>query len=108
MDTPYIYIHDEKIEPTEPTMGVWRRFMKLTDKQTGDITVPEFVENAIEMIELVFSDKRVTKASIDECMKVSEIVPLARKVSNWMQSLVFEKLQAIPNEDGAQESDKQD
>ena len=108
MDTPYIYINDAKIEPTEPTMGVWRRFMKLTEKQTGDIRVSEFTDNAIDMIVLVFNDKRVTKESIDEHVKVSEIVPLARKLAGWMQSLVFEKLNDIPNEEGAQEGEKQD
>ena len=44
MDTPFIIINGEKIEPAAPKMKVWRAFLKSADKDREHEQLDDFLK----------------------------------------------------------------
>lgn len=98
MDTPFIIINGEKIEPAAPKMKVWRAFLKSADKDREHEQLDDFLKEQIELIVLAFGKPDVVNEdSIDEYMEIADVVPMVRKLFKWIQVMTFTKLASSPN-----------
>ncbi|WP_297570234.1 hypothetical protein [uncultured Anaerovibrio sp.] len=98
METPFIIIDGEKIEPAAPKMRVWRAFLKSADKDRSKEQLDDFLKEQIELIVLAFGKPDVVNEStIDENMEIADVVPMVRKLFKWIQIMTFTKLASSPN-----------
>jgi len=108
MNIPKIKIDGETIKANENLkMKVWRDFLKLTTAEADDKTsVYDYLENAIKIIIIVFDNDKVNEKTIDENLGVSEVIPLAKECSIFMQTLTFAKLDKATKNAEADEEEK--
>ena len=85
METPTITLYGKTYAPKPPKMKVWRRFLAFFDEDKKNLSVEEFLE--------------VTREAIDDNVEVADIVPLTRELFRWIQSLTFQKLVKLPNDE---------
>ena len=98
MDTPFIIINGEKIEPAAPKMKVWRAFLKSADRDRSKEQLDDFLKEQVDLIVLAFGKPDVVNEStIDENMEIANVVPLVRKLFKWIQVMTFTKLASSPN-----------
>ncbi len=98
MEIPYIMINGEKVEPAAPKMKVWRAFLKSADKDRSKEQLETFLSEQVQLIVLAFGKPNVVNEdTIDENMEISEVVPMVRKLFQWLQLMTFEKLAKAPN-----------
>ena len=98
METPFIIIDGEKIEPAAPKMRVWRAFLKSADKDRSKEQLDDFLKEQIDLIVLAFGKPdEVNESTIDENMEIADVVPLVRKLFKWIQIMTFTKLASSPN-----------
>ena len=98
METPFIIIDGEKIEPAAPKMRVWRAFLKSADRDRSKEQLDDFLKEQIDLIVLAFGKPDVVNEStIDENMEIADVVPLVRKLFKWIQVMTFTKLASSPN-----------
>ncbi len=98
METPFIIIDGEKIEPAAPKMKVWRAFLKSADRDRSKEQLDDFLKEQIDLIVLAFGKPDVVNEStIDENMEIADVVPLVRKLFKWIQIMTFTKLASSPN-----------
>ena len=98
METPFIIIDGEKIEPAAPKMRVWRAFLKSADKDRSKEQLDDFLKEQIELIVLAFGKPDVVNEStIDENMEIADVVPMVRRLFKWIQIMTFTKLASSPN-----------
>ena len=98
MEIPYIVINGEKIEPAAPKMKVWRAFLKSVDKDREHEQLDDFLKDQIYLIVLAFGKPDiVNEESIDENMEIADVVPMVRKLFQWIQVMTFEKMANVPN-----------
>ena len=98
MDTPFIIINGEKIEPAAPKMRVWRAFLKSADKDRSKEQLDDFLKEQIDLIVLAFGKPDVVNEStIDENLEIADVVPMVRKLFKWIQIMTFTKLASSPN-----------
>ena len=98
MEIPYIVINGEKIEPAAPKMKVWRAFLKSADKDREHEQLDDFLKDQIDLIVLAFGKPDVVnEETIDENMEIADVVPMVRKLFQWIQVKTFEKLANVPN-----------
>ena len=98
MDTPFIIINGEKIEPAAPKMKVWRAFLKSADRDRSKEQLDDFLKEQIELIVLAFGKPDVVNEStIDENMEIADVVPMVRRLFKWIQIMTFTKLASSPN-----------
>ena len=98
METPFIIIDGEKIEPAAPKMRVWRAFLKSADKDRSKEQLDDFLKEQIELIVLAFGKPDVVNEStIDENMEIADVVPMVRRLFRWIQIMTFTKLASSPN-----------
>ena len=97
MDIPKIKIDGRTITPKPPKMRVWREFLAFFEEDKTDMDLEEYLNQQVDLIVLGFNQPEVTKAFIDEYVEVGDVVPLARQLFKWIQSLTFSKLVKIPN-----------
>lgn len=97
METPTIKIEGRTIMPRPPKMRVWREFLAFFDEDKTDMGIEEYLDRQADLIVLGFNQPEVTKTAIDEYIDVGDVVPLARQLFKWIQSLTFSKLVKLPN-----------
>ena len=98
METPFIIIDGEKIEPAAPKMRVGRAFLKSADKDREHEQPDDFLKEQIDLIVLAFGKPDVVNEdSIDEYMEIADVVPMVRTLFKWIQTMTFEKLAKAPN-----------
>ena len=98
MDTPFIIINGEKIEPAAPKMKVWRAFLKSADRDRSKEQLDDFLKEQIDLIVLAFGKPDVVNEStIDENLEIADVVPTVRKLFKWIQIMTFTKLANSPN-----------
>ena len=98
METPFIIIDGEKIEPAAPKMKVWRAFLKSADRDRSKEQLDDFLKEQIDLIVLAFGKPDVVNEStIDENLEIADVVPLVRKLFKWIQIMTFTKLASSPN-----------
>ena len=99
METPTITLYGKTYTPNSPKMKVWRRFLAFFDEDKKNLSVEEFLDAEIDLILLAFDREEVTKEAIDDNIEVADIVPLTRELFRWIQSLTFQKLVKLPNDE---------
>lgn len=98
MDIPFIVIEGRRVEPAEPKMKVWREFLKQSEYDIAKQPLDEFISSQVKLIILAFGKPElVNEETLNEHLNVSDVVPLVRKLFNWIQLLTFEKLSQAPN-----------
>ncbi|ORT99038.1 hypothetical protein D081_2217 [Anaerovibrio sp. JC8] len=98
METPFIIIDGEKIEPAAPKMKVWRAFLKSADRDRSKEQLDDFLKEQIDLIVLAFGKPDVVNEStIDENLEIADVVPMVRKLFKWIQIMTFTKLASSPN-----------
>ncbi len=97
-EIPSIIIGNETIYANENMkMRTWRQYLKKTTENDSD-SIADLILNAIDIIIIVFNNPKVTKEAIDENLSVDEVIPLFKKVNEFMQKLTFSKLSEQKNE----------
>ena len=99
MDKPTIKINGKIITPKNPKMKVWRKFLEFFDKSNEEfknMTLAEYTDSMIELIQLAFDSDEVTAESIEENLSVSELKPTVQNAFTWLQKLFFEGVEEIP------------
>ena len=97
-EIPSITIDNEIIYADENMrMKTWREYLKATTEKDSD-SIADLILNAIDIIIIVFNNPKVTKEAIDENLSVDEVIPLFKKVNEFMQKLTFSKLSEPKNE----------
>ncbi|WP_302949668.1 hypothetical protein [uncultured Selenomonas sp.] len=104
MDTPKLHIAGREIVPNPPKMKVWRTFLAFFDADKQDMNLEDFLDAHVRLIVLGFGREEVTQESVEENVDVADIVPLARAIFRWIQSLTFSKLVNLPNEEAEKEA----
>lgn len=98
MEIPHIVINGEKVEPAAPKMKVWRAFLKSADKDREHEQLDDFLKDQIDLIILAFGKPDViNEETIDENMEIADVVPMVRKLFQWIQIMTFEKMANVPN-----------
>ena len=96
---PTIKISGKTITPKNPKMKVWRKFLEFFDKSDEELkimTLAEYTDSMIELIQLTFDKDEVTAESIEENLSVSELKPTVQYSFTWLQALFFEGVEEIP------------
>ena len=99
MDKPTIKINGKIITLKNPKMKVWRKFLEFFDKSNEEfknMTLAEYTDSMIELIQLAFDSDEVTAESIEENLSVSELKPTVQNAFTWLQKLFFEGVEEIP------------
>ena len=99
MDKPTIKINGKTITLKNPKMKVWRKFLEFFDKSNEEfknMTLAEYTDSMIELIQLAFDSDEVTAESIEENLSVSELKPTVQNAFTWLQKLFFEGVEEIP------------
>ena len=99
MEIPVITLYGKTYVPKPPKMKVWRKFLAFFDEDKENLSVEEFLDAEIDLILLAFDREEVTKEAIDDNIEVADIVPLARELFRWIQSLTFQKLLKLANDE---------
>jgi len=99
MEMPTITLYGKTYAPKPPKMKVWRRFLAFFDEDKKNLSVEEFLDAEINLILLAFDREEVTREAIDDNVEVADIVPLTRELFRWIQSLTFQKLVKLPNDE---------
>lgn len=99
MEKPMIRIDGKPYVPEEPKMKLWRKFLRFFDKDKTHLTIEEFLDEQIGLIVLAFDRPEVTADAVEANLGISEVVPMTRDLFRWIQSLTFEKLAKLPNEE---------
>ena len=99
METPTITLYGKTYAPNSPKMKVWRRFLAFFDEDKKNLSVEEFLDAEIDLILLAFDREEVTREAIDDNIEVADIVPLTRELFRWIQSMTFQKLVKLPNDE---------
>ena len=102
MDKPMIIIDGKKVTPAAPKMLAWRRVAEFDDMDKAGLTMNELMDKYTEMIVLLFGRDTVTIESLDAALDVSDVIPMYRKLSDWLLSQAFEKLKKAPNVETAE------
>ena len=62
------------------------------------MTVEEFLSAHVALIVLAFNQPEVTVDSVEENLEIADVVPLARKLFEWLQAQTFAKLEGVGSE----------
>ncbi len=93
MKNPKLILNGKEYAPKRPTMKVWRAIVE-HDAETSNLSVLELLGRRIEILSLIYG---IDTERIENDIEISEVLPAYNEVAKWILSLVFEKLDAIPN-----------
>ena len=96
---PIITINGKNIKSSNPKMKVWRKFLEFFDKSDEEfknMTLAEYTNSMLELLQLLFDHDEVTAESLEENLSVSELKPTVQNAFTWLQKLFFEGVEEIP------------
>ena len=96
---PELSLGGKTIRPASPKMLVWRKYLEFYEKDKSNLTLEEFLDAHIDLIVLGFGRPEVTRETLEGCIEIADVVPTAKQLFEWLQSEVFRKLAALPNEE---------
>ena len=94
MDKPKLVLGGKEHSPLRPTRKVWRAIAEHDSADTENMTIKEILINRLDILSLVYG---VEVDEIEESIDVADILPTYNAAAKWVLSLVFEKLDNIPN-----------
>ena len=74
-------------------MKVWRAIVE-HDAETANLSIAELLAHRVEILALIYG---IDKEQIEAGVEVSDVLPAYNEAAKWILSLVFEKLDKIPN-----------
>ena len=96
---PTITIRGKTITPKSPKMKAWRKYLEFFDQSNEEIkamTLAEYTNSMIDLIQLAFNRDEVTAESIEENVEVAELQNLLRQSFTWLQKVFFAGVEEIP------------
>ncbi len=93
MDKPKLALGGKAYEPKRPTMKVWRAIVE-HDAATSGLSILELLARRVEILSMIYG---IDAERIESGIEVSDVLPAYNEAAKWILSLVFEKLDAIPN-----------
>lgn len=103
MNAPKIKVNGKTVTPNPPKMVVWRRFLAFYEQDKTHMSVEEFLDAHVGLIILAFDKPEVTQETIDDALKISEVVPFTREIFSWLQEQIFASLDKLPNAEAGTE-----
>lgn len=99
METPSITIDGKTIEPTPPTMAVWRGTVDFMDAEKAGWTLEDFGKRYVAYIVTAFNRPEVTAEAVEESLLAADLVPLGNALMNWVYMQILAPLAQVPNAD---------
>ena len=93
MDKPKLILNGEELSPKCPTMKVWRAIVE-HDSEAKGLSISDILSHRVEILALIYD---IDKEKIEAGVEVSDVLPAYNEAAKWILSLVFEKLDKIPN-----------
>lgn len=107
MDAPTITVEGKVITPKSPKMKVWRKYLEFFEKSNEELktmSLAEYTDTIIELIQLAFNREEVTAESIEENVNVSDLQKVLRDTFGWLQMIFFTGVEEITkNAEAAEE-----
>ena len=94
---PQLTIDGKIVKPAPPKMRVWRQFLAFFDSEKEQMSIEDFLDAHVNLIVLAFGRPEVTRATVEDAMEISDVVPFTRELFRWLQSQTFAKLVSLPN-----------
>ena len=93
MKKPKLILSGREYSPKRPTMKVWRAIVE-HDAETKEMSISDILSHRVEILSLIYGIE--TERTENE-IEISDVLPAYNAAAKWILSLVFEKLDAIPN-----------
>ena len=93
MDKPKLMLSGKEYSPKRPAMKMWRAIVE-HDAETKEMTIAEILSHRVEILSAIYG---VDLEIIEENIEISDVLPAYNAVAKWVLSLVFEKLDKLPN-----------
>ena len=93
MDKPILRLNGKEYAPKRPTMKVWRAIVE-HDAETKELSISEILQSRVEILSRIYG---IDEKPIEESIDIADVLPAYNAAAKWILSLVFEKLDAIPN-----------
>ena len=93
MEKPKLMLSGREYSPKRPTMKVWRAIVE-HDAETKEMPISDILSHRVEILSLIYG---VEVSKIEESIDIADVLPAYNAAAKWILSLVFEKLDAIPN-----------
>lgn len=94
MDKPKLKLNGKEYNPKRPTMKVWHAIAEHDSADTDNMTIKDILVNRVEILSLIYG---IEADKIEDSIDVSDILPAYNAAAKWVLSLVFERLDKIPN-----------
>ena len=95
MNKPKLTLSGKEYHPKRPTMKVWRAIVE-HDAETANLSIAELLAHRVEILSAIYG---VDVEIIEENIDISDVLPAYNEAAKWILSLVFEKLDKLPNEE---------
>ncbi len=93
MENPKLILSGKEYHPKRPTMKVWRAIVE-HDSEAKGLSIADILSHRVEILALIYG---IDKEQIEAGVEVSDVLPAYSEAAKWILSLVFEKLEKIPN-----------
>lgn len=93
MEKPKLMLSGKEYSPKRPTMKVWRAIVE-HDAKTKEMSISDILSHRVEILSLIYG---IETERIDNEIDIADVLPAYNAAAKWILSLVFEKLDAIPN-----------
>ena len=93
MDKPKLVLNGKEHTPKRPAMKLWRAIVE-HDAETSNLTISEILSRRLEILSEVYG---VDSELLEENIDISDVLPAYNEAAKWVLSLVFEKLDKLPN-----------
>ncbi len=93
MEQPKLILNGKEHSPKRPTMKVWRAIVE-HDSEAKGLSISDILSHRVEILALIYD---IDKEQIEAGVEVSDVLPAYNEAAKWILSLVFEKLETIPN-----------
>lgn len=101
-----INLNGKTVEALNPTMGMWRRYVKLQEGiAKEEITTGEFFDAGTKILALVFG---ISQEEIDDGVNVEDLLPTLTDVRVYMNAKIYDRLVDISKNAETVESKEQD
>ena len=93
MDKSKLILSGKEYAPKRPTMKIWRAIVE-HDAETKNLSITEILDSRIKILSQIYG---IDTEIIEDGIEISDVLPAYSEAAKWVLSLVFEKLDKIPN-----------
>lgn len=96
---PSIKIGDKIIQPKNPKLKAWRKFLEFFSQSNENLKKTSLVDYTDELIDLVqigFNREEISAETIENNVSVGELKGLTLDLFSWLQEIFFKGIEEIP------------